>query len=120
MSHPNHDELQVYNFHLKRNRCCQSITITADESKHSLTVKNVPIHAAGANEKDGEMLYRLCDALLYLGFNPPKPSEPKKTITAQDVKAVREASGCGMLKAKNCLKECNGDIEAAIVVARIP
>ncbi len=34
-------------------------------------------------------------------------------ITAGDVKALREATGAGMMECKNALKECNGDADAA-------
>ncbi len=34
-------------------------------------------------------------------------------IKAGDVKALREATGAGMMECKNALKECNGDAEAA-------
>ncbi|MDE0267587.1 MAG: translation elongation factor Ts [Acidimicrobiaceae bacterium] len=35
------------------------------------------------------------------------------TITAQDVKALRDATGAGMMDAKNALTKANGDVEAA-------
>ena len=34
-------------------------------------------------------------------------------IKAADVKALREATGAGMMECKNALVECNGDAEAA-------
>ncbi len=34
-------------------------------------------------------------------------------IKASDVKALREATGAGMMECKNALKECNGDADAA-------
>ena len=35
-------------------------------------------------------------------------------FTAQDVKALRERTGAGMMDCKNALKECDGDMEKAI------
>ena len=35
-------------------------------------------------------------------------------ITAADVKALREATGAGMMECKKALTECNGDMDAAI------
>jgi elongation factor Ts len=35
-------------------------------------------------------------------------------ISASDVKALREKTGAGMMKCKEALNECNGDIEAAV------
>ena len=35
------------------------------------------------------------------------------TISAKDVSALRKASGAGMMKCKEALKECNGDMKAA-------
>ena len=34
-------------------------------------------------------------------------------IKAADVKALREATGAGMMECKNALVECNGDADAA-------
>ncbi len=39
-------------------------------------------------------------------------------FTAQDVKALREKTGCGMMDCKKALTEANGDMEAAIDVLR--
>ncbi len=36
------------------------------------------------------------------------------SFTAQDVKALRERTGCGMMDCKNALTETNGDMEKAI------
>lgn len=36
------------------------------------------------------------------------------SFTAQDVKALRERTGCGMMDCKNALAETNGDMEKAI------
>ena len=35
-------------------------------------------------------------------------------FTAQDVKALREKTGCGMMDCKKALTEANGDMDAAI------
>ena len=39
-------------------------------------------------------------------------------ISAQQVKALRDQTGCGMMECKNALVETNGDIEKAIVILR--
>ena len=39
-------------------------------------------------------------------------------ITAQDVKALRDATGAGMMDCKKALAEANGDIEAAKRILR--
>ena len=39
-------------------------------------------------------------------------------FTAQDVKALREKTGCGMMDCKKALTEANGDMDAAIDVLR--
>ena len=39
-------------------------------------------------------------------------------FTAQDVKALREKTGCGMMDCKKALTEANGDMEAAVDVLR--
>ena len=39
-------------------------------------------------------------------------------FTAQDVKALREKTGCGMMDCKKALTQANGDMEAAIDVLR--
>ena len=39
-------------------------------------------------------------------------------ITAKDVKALRDATGAGMMDAKKALTECEGDFEAASQVLR--
>ena len=36
------------------------------------------------------------------------------SFTAQDVKALREKTGCGMMDCKKALTEANGDMDAAI------
>src|SRR4051794_3737417 len=41
------------------------------------------------------------------------------TITAADVKKLRDATGAGMLASKNALLEADGDFEKAIEVLRI-
>ena len=35
-------------------------------------------------------------------------------FTAQDVKALREKTGCGMMDCKKALTQANGDMDAAI------
>lgn len=40
------------------------------------------------------------------------------TITAKDVKALRDATGAGMMDAKKALTECDGDMEAATQLLR--
>ena len=40
-------------------------------------------------------------------------------ISAQDVKALRERTGAGMMDCKNALTETNGDIEAAVELLRV-
>jgi len=40
------------------------------------------------------------------------------TITAQDVKALRDATGAGMMDAKKALTDCDGDMEAATQLLR--
>ena len=40
------------------------------------------------------------------------------TITAQDVKALRERTGAGMMDCRNALQEADGDIEKAIDLLR--
>ena len=39
-------------------------------------------------------------------------------IAAKDVKALRDATGAGMMDAKKALSECNGDFEAASQMLR--
>lgn len=39
-------------------------------------------------------------------------------FTAQDVKALREKTGCGMMDCKKALTEANGDMDAAIEILR--
>jgi len=41
------------------------------------------------------------------------------SITAQDVKALRERTGAGMMECKNALVEADGDVEKAIEALRI-
>ncbi|MGB2712112.1 MAG: translation elongation factor Ts [Conexibacter sp.] len=41
------------------------------------------------------------------------------SITAQDVKALRERTGAGMMECKNALVEADGDIEKAIEALRV-
>ena len=41
------------------------------------------------------------------------------TITAQDVKKLRDATGAGMLDSKNALVEADGDFDKAIEVLRV-
>jgi elongation factor Ts len=41
------------------------------------------------------------------------------TITAADVKALRERTGAGMMECKKALQDANGDIEQAIELLRI-
>ena len=40
------------------------------------------------------------------------------SITAKDVKALRDATGAGMMDAKKALTECDGDMEAATQMLR--
>ncbi len=40
------------------------------------------------------------------------------TITAKDVKALRDRTGAGMMECKSALKEANGDVEKAIDILR--
>lgn len=40
------------------------------------------------------------------------------TITAQDVKALRDRTGAGMMDCKSALQECEGDVEKAIDLLR--
>ena len=40
------------------------------------------------------------------------------SISAKDVKALRDATGAGMMDAKKALEECDGDMEAAIQLLR--
>ena len=35
-------------------------------------------------------------------------------FTAQDVKELREKTGCGMMDCKKALSECNGDMDKAL------
>ena len=39
-------------------------------------------------------------------------------ISAQDVKKLREQTGCGMMECKKALTDANGDFEQAIVLLR--
>ena len=39
-------------------------------------------------------------------------------FTAQDVKSLREKTGCGMMDCKKALTEANGDMEAAVEILR--
>ena len=41
------------------------------------------------------------------------------TITASDVKALREQTGAGMMDCKNALEEAGGDIDKAVEVLRV-
>jgi elongation factor Ts len=41
-----------------------------------------------------------------------------KEVTAQEVKALREKTGAGIMACKNALVECEGDLEAAIGLLR--
>src|SRR6476469_6418257 len=41
------------------------------------------------------------------------------TITAADVKALRERTGAGMMDCKNALTEADGDIEKAVEILRV-
>jgi elongation factor Ts len=41
------------------------------------------------------------------------------SITAQDVKALRERTGAGMMECKNALVEADGDVEKAIEALRV-
>jgi elongation factor Ts len=41
------------------------------------------------------------------------------SITAQDVKALRERTGAGMMECKNALVEADGDIEKAVEALRV-
>ena len=40
------------------------------------------------------------------------------TISAKEVKALRDRTGAGMMECKSALEEANGDIEAAIDILR--
>lgn len=42
----------------------------------------------------------------------------KMAFTAQDVKALREKTGCGMMDCKKALSEANGDMEVAVDLLR--
>ena len=39
-------------------------------------------------------------------------------FTAQDVKELREKTGCGMMDCKNALKEADGNMEKAVEILR--
>ncbi|MBI5027404.1 MAG: elongation factor Ts, partial [Actinobacteria bacterium] len=41
------------------------------------------------------------------------------TITAADVKKLRDATGAGMMDAKKALTEADGDFDAAIEILRV-
>eukprot|EP00958_Prasinococcus_capsulatus_P029265 scaffold7383_cov398-Prasinococcus_capsulatus_cf.AAC.1 len=50
--------------------------------------------------------------------DPEPVAEPAVSISAKDVKQLREATGCGMMDCKKALKECGGDMEAAATFLR--
>src|SRR3954454_18442571 len=41
------------------------------------------------------------------------------TFTAQDVKALRDRTGAGMMDAKRALEEANGDADKAVEILRV-
>ena len=45
----------------------------------------------------------------------PAPAKEAGAISAKDVKALREATGAGMMDCKNALKESAGDMDLSLI-----
>jgi elongation factor Ts len=54
--------------------------------------------------------------------NPAQPAEPAASgiaISAQDVKALRDRTGAGIMDAKSALQEAGGDFDRAVEILRV-